>query len=142
MNKYYVYSHLDPVTKEVVYVGSGQFDRAWNVRRNQRREEHVSWLESIYDSGYTLSDVVVIEDNNLSKEDSYIIESELIKTLKPKFNALLNPEHWHIGRRQPREVAEFAKTLHEMGYGYIRIAQLLGGTNNNHMSIKRMIGYV
>jgi hypothetical protein len=29
-----------------------------------------------------------------------------------------------------------------MGYGYIRIAQLMGGSNKNHMTIKRMLSYV
>jgi hypothetical protein len=141
-NLFYLYQHIDPETQELKYLGIGQYDRAWCVRRNQRKTEHVLWLESLYEKGFTLADVVKITDNKLTKKEALEKESVLIKELKPVFNELGNPDHWQRGRKQTEETSLFAKALHEMGYGYIRISHLMGGSKNNHMSIKRMLSYV
>lgn len=138
-NTFYVYTHLDPHSEEIRYVGIGQYDRAWCVRRNQRKESHVKWIESLYEEGYNLNRIVSIVANQLTKKEALQIEMDLIKELKPMFNELSNPNHWNRGRKYTPAIAETAKALHEMGYGYIRIAQLMGGSKNNHMSIKRMI---
>ena len=139
---FYIYKHIDPRDETLKYIGVGQYDRAWSVRRNQRKEAHVSWLEELYKEGYTLEDVVKIEEKKLTKEQALEKESILIKDLKPVFNELGNPDHWNRGRKQTEETSLFAKMLHEMGYGYQRIAYLMGGDKNNHMSIKRMLTYV
>ena len=138
-NTFYVYTHLDPHSEEIRYVGIGQYDRAWCVRRNQRKNSHVKWIESLYEEGYNLNHIVSIVANQLTKKEALQIEMDLIKELKPMFNELSNPNHWNRGRKYTPTIAETAKALHEMGYGYIRIAQLMGGSKNNHMSIKRMI---
>jgi hypothetical protein len=139
---FYIYRHIDPRDGVLKYIGIGQYDRAWCVRRNQRKADHVGWLEELYEQGYTLSDVVVISENGLTKEEVLEKELEYIKTLKPEYNELGNPDHWQRGRKQTEETSMFAKTLHEMGYGYQRIAHLMGGNKNNHMTIKRMLSYV
>jgi hypothetical protein len=141
-NLFYIYKHIDPISKELKYIGIGQYDRAWSVRRNQRKDSHVDWLKDQYNKGFTLSDVVVVSEKNLTKKEALEKESLLIKELKPVFNELGNPNHWQRGRKQTEETSLFAKALHEMGYGYIRIAKLMGGTEKNHMSIKRMLSYV
>ena len=138
-NTYYLYSHIDPVTNIRKYIGIGQYDRAWNTRRNQRKESHVLWLETLYKEGFTLSDIVKIERKGLSKREALFAEDIIIKNEKPEFNELGNPDHWNRGRKYTKEIKEFVKTLHEMGYGYIRIAYLLGGNKTNHMTIKRMV---
>lgn len=138
-NTYYLYSHIDPVTNIRKYIGIGQYDRAWNTRRNQRKESHVLWLENLYKEGFTLSDIVKIERKGLSKREALFAENIIIKNEKPEFNELGNPDHWNRGRKYTNEIKEFVKTLHEMGYGYIRIAYLLGGNKTNHMTIKRMV---
>ena len=140
--QYYVYSHQDPRNLKVLYVGVGQFDRAWNVRRNQRKDEHVCWLEELYNLGYTLEDIVQIDEKRLTKQEALELEKVKIEEIKPKFNSLMNPEYWHKGRKQNEDTSLFAKALHEMGYGYQRIAYLMGGNKNNHMSVKRMLAYV
>lgn len=141
-NSFYIYTHVDPRDNVLKYIGIGQYDRAWNVRRNQRKESHVQWLEALYEEGYTLSDVVVITEKGLTKEQALEKELDYIKTLKPEYNELGNPDHWQRGRKQTEETSIFAKALHEMGYGYQRIAHLMGGNNKNHMTIKRMLSYV
>lgn len=141
-NSFYIYTHVDPRDNVLKYIGIGQYDRAWNVRRNQRKESHVQWLEELYEEGYTLSDVVVITEKGLTKEQALEKELDYIKNLKPEYNELGNPDHWQRGRKQTEETSMFAKALHEMGYGYQRIAHLMGGNKKNHMTIKRMLSYV
>ena len=141
-NSFYIYTHVDPRDNVLKYIGIGQYDRAWNVRRNQRKESHVQWLEELYEEGYTLSDVVVITEKGLTKEQALEKELDYIKNLKPEYNELGNPDHWQRGRKQTEETSTFAKALHEMGYGYQRIAHLMGGNKKNHMTIKRMLSYV
>ena len=136
---FYVYTHNDPRNKVIMYVGIGQYDRAWNTRRNQRKDRHVVWIEELYSLGFTLADIVTIEGNGLTKEEARQWEEAVILGRKPEFNELGNPDHWQRGRKYDRETAEFAKSLHDMGYGYIRIAELMGGLNTQHMKIKRMI---
>lgn len=136
---FYVYSHIDPRTSVRMYVGIGQYDRAWNIRRNQRKEKHVKWLEELYVAGYTLQDIVNIENNGLTKKEALAIEDDIIKTERPPLNELGNPDHWNRGRKYTKEMVSFVKELHSMGYGYVRIAFLIGGTTSNHMTAKRMV---
>ena len=135
-NSFYIYTHADPRDNVLKYIGIGQYDRAWNVRRNQRKESHVQWLEELYEEGYTLSDVVVITEKGLTKEQALEKELDYIKALKPEYNELGNPDHWQRGRKQTEETSMFAKALYEMGYGYQRIAHLMGGNKKNRMTIK------
>ena len=136
---YYVYTHVDPRSKVVKYVGIGQYDRAWSARQNQRKEKHVAWLEELYKEGFTLADIVQIKVKGLTKKQALEIEREMILENPPDLNELGNPNHWQRGRKYTPEIASFAKTMHDMGYGYIRIAYIMGGSKNNHMSTKRMI---
>ena len=136
---FYVYSHIDPRDNSRPYIGIGQYDRAWCTRRNQRKEPHVLWLEELYAEGYTLADIVRIEHKRLTKKEALALEEVVIKTERPKFNELGNPDHWNRGRTWTRELETFAKNLHTMGYGYVRISHLMGAEGNNHMTFKRMV---
>jgi hypothetical protein len=136
---FYVYTHNDPRNNAIKYVGIGQYDRAWNTRRNQRKDRHVVWIEELYKTGFTLADIVKIEANGLTKKEALECEKAMIMEDPPEFNELGNPNHWQRGRKYDKETAQFVQVLHEMGYGYIRIAHLMGGNKSNHMSIKRMI---
>lgn len=136
---FYVYSHIDPRTSLRMYVGIGQYDRAWNTRRNQRKEQHVKWLEELYLEGYTLQDIVNIQHNGLTKKEALSIEDNIIKTERPQLNELGNPNHLNRGRKYTKDMVSFVKELHSMGYGYVRIAFLIGGSTSNHMTAKRMV---
>lgn len=141
MSPYYVYRHCDPITREAKYVGIGQYDRAWSVRKSQRKDRHFQWLQEQIKAGHTLQDIVEITHSNLTKEKALEIEKELILQNKYEFNELMNPDHWHRGRKYDKELAVFAKNLHTMGYGYLRIAALMGSAvpSSNHMRFKRML---
>jgi hypothetical protein len=97
------------------------------------------WLEELYAEGYTLADIVRIEHNRLTKKEALALEEEIIKTERPKFNELGNPDHWNRGRTWTRELETFAKNLHSMDYGYIRISQLMGAEGKNHSTFQRMV---
>lgn len=140
--RFYVYLHRDPRDSVIKYVGVGKYDRAWCVRSNQRKNKHVAWLKELFNLGYTLNDIVVIERNMLSKDEALMIEKQIILELKPLFNAMSNPNYWSKNRKTTPDVCDLAKSLQEMGYGYIRISHLVGGTKTNAMTIKRMISYV
>ena len=77
MEQYYVYTHLNPTTKEVFYVGIGKGNRAWNqwAGRNKFWEN--------YTAKYGFEVGLIAE--NLTRKQAGKIEMELIA---------------HLGRRQ------------------------------------------
>ncbi len=141
---FYVYHHIDPETKEILYVGIGQYDRAWCVRGNNRNKQHEAYLKELFLKGFTLNDIVYVYANMLSKKEAMEIEAKQVDKYRPQFNKLLNKNHWSKSRQKTPEMCLFGKTLKEMGYGYQRIAYLMGAEQpkNHVMAIKRMISYV
>lgn len=81
--KFYVYYHIDTNTKEVVYIGKGTNNRAWEFRDNSRNE---IWTN--YKNNNKLD--VKIVASNLSQEEAISIEKALIETKKPILNIKLN----------------------------------------------------
>ena len=80
MEQYYVYTHLNPQTKEIFYVGIGKGNRAWNqwAGRNKFWENYVN--------KYGFEVEIVAE--NITRNKAGKIEIELIA---------------HLGRRQIEE---------------------------------------
>lgn len=144
MDIYYVYQHIRPDTGEIVYIGSGTYDRAWMSRGGNRSKEHFEFIREMSDNGYTLNEIVEIRRQRLSKKEALSIERELIDKYRPMYNKLSNKSHWQKNRKFEVETCMLAKALHKMGYGYQRIAFLLGSPNykNNAMSTRRMVSYV
>jgi len=91
---YYVYTHEDPDTGEVMYVGMGQKSRAWvitnsngdNPAYGNRSREHYEWFLRKESMGYTMKDLVVIKASNLSKGMALGNEKSLIEMFDPPFN--------------------------------------------------------
>ncbi len=141
---YYVYIHACPVTGEVLYIGHGTGARAWNYREySSRSSEHESVLSKLFAEGFLPTDWVIIHEKGLSKADAIEIEQRLIKGSSPRFNKAHKPMY-QVNRKVSKtgkEICKFAHMLHEMGYGYQRIAFLMGADNpkNKVMSIKRNI---
>ena len=144
MELYYVYHHIHPESKDIVYVGVGKFDRAWTCRGGNRSKEHFQFIKEMEMKNFTLADVVKIHKSGMNKKEAFELERQLIDEIRPIFNKHSNKSHWRINRTFSIETCLFAKALHEMGYGYQRIAFLLGASDpkTNHMSTKRMISYV
>ena len=144
MEIYYVYQHIRPDTGGIVYIGTGTYDRAWMSRGGNRSKEHFEFIKEMSEKGYTLNEIVQIIRQRLSKKDALEEERQLIDKYRSLYNKHSNKSHWRINRTFSKETCNFAKLLHEMGYGYQRIAYLLGAEDpkKNHMSTKRMISYV
>jgi len=73
MKKYYVYTHLNPTTKEVFYVGIGYGNRAWNrwAGRNQ------FWENYVEKHGFEVEIII----NNITRKQAEKIEINLIAEL-------------------------------------------------------------
>jgi len=77
ISNYYVYSHKSG--DEIVYIGVGQKNRAWNIV--QRKSEHKDFM---LDSLPFLN--VDIFQHNLDSLEAHELERKLIVQHKPKFN--------------------------------------------------------
>ena len=64
----YVYMHIHVDTGEVLYIGIGTGERAWEWRSNKRSKEHNELLKQWLSAGYVPSDWVSIVYSNLSNE--------------------------------------------------------------------------
>ena len=92
----YVYHHRDPETAAIKYVGAGTAGRAWacgwsskgGPRRGNRTELHQLWLNSLFERGYTMGDIVVIVVQGLHSSEALAIEREEI--LRYPVNQLFN----------------------------------------------------
>jgi hypothetical protein len=82
LHRWYVYTHTDPATGEIVYVGEGTGQRFSAV--NTRASDH-SWFlkEVIHDKRL---DCFQIVESRLTKEEARALEYQLITKYKPKFN--------------------------------------------------------
>ena len=80
---FYVYYHIDANTKEVVYIGKGNNNRAWEFTDSARNE---NWAN--YKKNNKLE--VKIIASNLSQEESLAIEKALIEVKKPILNIMSN----------------------------------------------------
>ena len=139
--RYYVYMHVDPRNDRIRYIGMGSEGRAWQVKKtSQRSEEHYAWIQEIMQAGHTLDEVVYICAKNLTKAEALAEEAKLITENKGCALFNLQGTGKYLGK-VPTDVSNFAKALHQMGYGYQHTAFLLGAANpkTKVMSAKRMI---
>lgn len=84
LNRWYVYTHTDPTTGEIVYVGEGTGQRFAAV--NTRAADHSNFLkEVIHDKHLNCFSIV---ESRLTKEEAREIEKQLIAKYNPKFNKL------------------------------------------------------
>lgn len=87
MDKFYVYRHIDPETKETVYVGKGVHGRAWDVTRSRTNQAHSKWMIEMCDKGWLPSDWVKIEAKNLSEKQAFEVEASIMhQEGRTKFN--------------------------------------------------------
>ncbi len=139
-NLYYVYKHIDPDNGELLYVGMGTGSRAWasgTSSGSSRSNEHAAWISDRYEEGYTMSDITLVIETLLNKEQALSIELNLIKEFKPRFNRLSKD---FVNKKYTKEQAKEALTLFKSGVRYCDIPRELGLTSSN-MSVlgKRMV---
>lgn len=95
-NRYYVYAHINN-EGEIVYVGKGSYDRAWNIKG--RDTPHQEWMMN------TLPNInILFLKEDLIEKEAFWAENEFIKQYKPKFNNSFskynsaNPNYKHGNR--------------------------------------------
>jgi hypothetical protein len=132
-NLNYVYSHIDPLTGEIMYIGMGTGGRAWasgSSSGTYRDPEHATWLEELFNMGYTMGDISKVLHKQKSRNDAYKIEHELILALKPIFNKIGNPDR-NYTRKFTEQQALTAVALHESGVKLCDIPRELGISSSN-----------
>ena len=87
LTPYYVYSHVDPSTQEVFYIGKGKGGRAWDYL--ERGAHHVSKLACLVAQGHAINSWVKIERENLTHQQALEIEKAYIQA-KYRNSPLLN----------------------------------------------------
>lgn len=92
-SQYYVYSHIDPETSEVLYIGRGYGPRAYATNSSSpkrgysdRHPNHSLRLHQLMNEGYLPHEWVKFVFRNITREDSKKYEARLIKEYSPKFN--------------------------------------------------------
>ena len=89
---HYVYTHVDPDTDEIVYVGKGTNGRAWAFgspsvgRRTIRSKEHTEWYHEKEARGLHPGDLVNIVKVFSYSREALAYEKELIGHYDPIFN--------------------------------------------------------
>lgn len=139
---YYLCEHIDPDTGEVVYIGIGTGSRAWATGTSSgshRYKDHSEWISNLYEQGYTMGDIVKVTHTLLTKDHALEIELQMIKSFKPKFNRLGNPDMF-VCKSFSEEQALTALELFEEGYRYYEIPVYLGiKSTNRSVTGKRMV---
>ena len=121
-NIYYVYTHTDPETNEIVYIGKGSRGRAWHcAESNSRGEEHALWMNKLIHQGFTPDAWVTLIESALSEEESYKLERELIEKHKPKYNS-----RGDAACKLSSFDLEEIKFWRERGLSYEKIAEKVG----------------
>lgn len=118
--EYYVYFHVCPLTGQTVYIGHGKIDRAWTCRKPNRQPEHVAWLKSLFKLGYTLIDIVRIQETSLTKDESKVLEKKHILEIKPLFNRAKG-----LNSYVPVNKLELAKELRNQGKTFKEIGEVM-----------------
>lgn len=79
---YYVYTHTDPQTHEIVYVGKGVYGRAWDVTRARKQSSgHCDWMKALSDKGYLPVDWVDVTISALTEKEAYEEEKHLLHSI-------------------------------------------------------------
>jgi len=129
-NTYYVYIHVDPETKEVLYVGMGKGSRAYATKTTKTKQaayghrspEHSEHLDRLLDKGYLPHEWIIFINRGLIKEEALHIEKQLISSLKP----LYNKSHGILNLLFDQTGVDRIKNLREQGLSYQKIAIEVG----------------
>ena len=113
MDKYYIYIHSDPHTKEIVYIGKGCNGRAWDVTRSRTaNKDHQNWRVRLIELGNIPTDWVTIIHRNLSEKEAFKIECTWMhENGRPKFNKTGGEKNHQskISDDQAREIYKLTK---------------------------------
>lgn len=129
-NPYYVYSHFDPRTNEILYVGMGKGSRAYatkTVKTKQanyghRSPEHSTHLDILLDEGYIPHEWIKFHYRDCIKEDALELEKLEQKELKPKYNRKFGAKILKFDLKDIKKIWG----LRNQGLSYKNIAKEMG----------------
>lgn len=127
MNQYYVYKHVDPETKELMYVGMGKGSRAYATKTvkvkqaayGHRSPEHAFHLEALLKDGYLPHEWIEFVERSLTKRQALKIEKELVNKLKPFYNRKFGIKNLKFDLEGIRKMKE----LRDQGLSYKNIGK-------------------
>ena len=128
---YYVYTHRDPFSNDIRYIGRGQGQRAWMMmnsggdgpRYGHRSPSHFEWFKLLESHGHTLDEIVFIEEKCLTYDEAVKLEREMIRD--HGYDGLFNKKAG-LPLKMTEEQYEFAVALRSEGMSYENIAKELG----------------
>lgn len=131
-NKYYVYAHTIPTTKEIFYIGKGSGNRAYRKNRNKH------WNNIVNKHG---GFGIVILFNCLTEEDAFRIEKSLISGFKKdglcKANYSFGGEGCSGYKWTEAQRLKHSKLQKSITKGRdIQASKLRGRTKNTHPGLK------
>ena len=132
---YYVYSHVDPTTGELMYIGHGYGPRAWihgSRKTVLRSQDHLDWLHRMNTLHFLPTDYVIILERNLTKAVACKHEQQYIRTLNPLFNKPQGLQNMKV----TKDSLEVMKGLRDEGFYYREIAEQL---NLSTMTVYRAL---
>ncbi len=129
---YYVYIHVDPATKEVLYVGKGTRHRAWVYQESKwtknekyRSQPHLRRLCKLVRDGFLPGDWVKIVERSLTNRQALDREKEYIKKLSPTYNAKFGTGYTKLTLAKLKR----GISLYKKGIQTAEIARRLGVTH-------------
>ena len=139
---YYVYKHIDPETKEIVYIGKGCKGRAWFYGVSTGRgKEHNDYLLELTYKGYTPDAWVELIETQLTEEDAFILELTYLQDLKnlPKYNSKRDT-HCKLSSYDLEEInfwrqqgLSYEKIADKLGYSTMTIYRAANGQTKNYV---------
>lgn len=121
MNIQYVYTHTNPNTGEIFYVGRGQKGRAWSCEGGKNRSvEHYTYMFNLMLDGFIPTDWVEIVGRNLTIDEATVLEQQLVKTLRPILNKDIEI------KRVTEEIKKNIKELKDSGDTIAEISRKVG----------------
>jgi hypothetical protein len=123
-NQYYVYKHIDPETKEILYIGMGYGPRAYTTNcsgiRGDRSKEHSLKLHQLMNEGYLPHEWVEFPIRNATIEIARTLENKYIKEFNPVFNKKHGPKRLITDRNDIEKIL----TLRDEGISYLKIGKM------------------
>lgn len=75
---FYVYTHHDMETQDIVYIGKGKYGRAWDVTRSRgQHKEHQECMMEMCRQGYVPSDWVSIVQSGMTEKEAFELETKM-----------------------------------------------------------------
>lgn len=95
IHNYYIYKHIHPSSKEVVYIGCGSGGRAWAT--TTRDYAHQEWIKDVVIE-YGIQSYVDIVLESSCRKTALLVEKQLLEEKLPRFNKCVSTYQYVAGK--------------------------------------------